>query len=140
MWDIYELGYTAEVNQFTAPRTKQMMEKYKPKSITDLSSAVAFIRPGSSSIVNKLVDREHFTFGIKEIDDILFSHTGIGSYVLYQESIMEMLNYAGIDKKETYSLLKSISKKRLDVIKAAKETFIEGIVKRIMEDSNGDSR
>lgn len=112
-----------------------MMEKYKPKSITDLSSAVAFIRPGSSSIVNKLVDREPFTFGIKEIDDILFSHTGIGSYVLYQESIMEMLNYAGIDKKETYSLLKSISKKRPDVIKAAKESFIEGVVKRIMEEN-----
>jgi hypothetical protein len=84
--------------------------------------------------VNKLVDRERFTFGVKEIDDILFSHTGIGSYVLYQESIMEMLNYAGIDKKDTYSLLKSISKKRLDVIKAAKETFIEGMVKRIMEE------
>ena len=132
------MGYTAEVNQFTAPRTKKMMETYKPKSITDLSSAVSFIRPGSASIVNKLVDREPFKFGIKEIDDILFSHTGIGSYVLYQESIMEMLNYAGIDKKETYSLLKSISKKRLDVIKAAKETFIEGVVKRIMEDSKDD--
>lgn len=116
-----------------------MMEKYKPKSITDLSSAVAFIRPGSSSIVNKLVEREPFTFGIKEIDDILFSHTGIGSYILYQESIMAMLNYAGIDKKDTYSLLKAISKKKPEVIQAAKEAFIEGIVKRIMEDSNGDN-
>ena len=48
---------------------------------------------------------------------------------------MEMLNYAGIDKKETYSLLKAISKRKPEVIQAAKETFIEGIVKRIMEDN-----
>ena len=41
VWDIYEFGNTVEVNQFTANRTKEMMEKYKPKSITDLSSAVA---------------------------------------------------------------------------------------------------
>ena len=109
------------------------MAKYKPKSITDLSSAVAYIRPGCASIVSKLVDREHFTFGIKEIDDTLFSHTGIGSYVLYQESILVMLNYAGIDKKDTYTLLKAISKKKEDVIKSAKEAFIEGMIKKIME-------
>lgn len=48
---------------------------------------------------------------------------------------MKMLEYAGIDKKETYSLLKSISKKRLEVIQSAKETFIEGMVKRIMEEN-----
>lgn len=50
-----------------------------------------------------------------------------------------MLNYAGIDKKDTYSLLKAISKKKPEVIQAAKETFIEGMVKRIMEDSNENS-
>ena len=79
VWDIYELGYTAEVNQFTAPRTKQMMEVYKPLSITDLATAVAFIRPGASSIVNEMVKRVPYSFGIEEIDNILFSHTGIGT-------------------------------------------------------------
>ena len=133
VWNIYELGLTFEVNQFTANRTKKYMETYKPRSIEDLSSAVSFIRPGCSSIVDKLVKRENFTFGVKEIDDILFKHTGIGSYVLYQESIMKMLEYAGIDKKDTYVILKSISKKRLEVIQSAKEMFIEGMVKRIME-------
>lgn len=134
VWDIYSLGYTAEVNQFTANRTKKMMEVFLPKSLNDLSAAVSFIRPGCTSIVDKLVKREPMSFGVKGIDDILYSHTNIGSYVIYQESIMEMLKYAGIDKKETYSLLKAISKRKPEVIQTAKETFIEGIVKRIMED------
>jgi DNA polymerase III alpha subunit len=41
VWDVYELGLTFEVNQFTANRTKKYMEIYKPRSIEDLSSAVA---------------------------------------------------------------------------------------------------
>ena len=56
-----------------------------------------------------MVKRVPYSFGIEEIDNILFSHTGIGSYCVYQESIMAMLSFAGIDTKETYDIIKSIS-------------------------------
>ena len=44
-----------------------------------------------------------------------------------------MLEYAGINKKETYDLLKSISKKRKEIIMQSKEKFINGIIDKIMK-------
>ena len=130
-WDIYKNGQTILVNQMEKPNTRDKGKIYCPKNITDLSTLVAVIRPGSSSIMDKVLKREKYTFGVKEIDDILFSHTGVGSYVIFQETIMSMLEYAGIDKKQTYDLMKSISKKRKDIIMKSKKQFIEGIVSKI---------
>lgn len=53
---------------------------------------------------------------------------------------MEMLNYAGIDKKETYTLLKAISKKKEDVIKSAKESFVNGIIAKTAKVGTSERR
>jgi DNA polymerase III alpha subunit len=45
-----------------------------------------------------------------------------------------MLSFAGIDTKETYDIVKAISKKREDIIKSAKETFINGVIKHAKGD------
>lgn len=87
-------------------------------------------------MIERIKKREYFSYGIQEIDDILSSHTGSAPAILYQETIMTLLNLAEIPVAETYTLLKGISAKKIEVINAAKEKVISGLAKRYSVDKN----
>ena len=70
-WDIYAKGITCCVNQCEQPKSKQKVMNYKPKSIEELCAFVAGIRPGFISNYDRFEKREHFEFGIKELDELL---------------------------------------------------------------------
>lgn len=108
-WDIYEKGYTLCVNQVEKDKTKAKCMKYKPKNTAELSAFVAAIRPSFASLLDNFLNREHYSTGVRQLDDVLKDSF---NYMLYQESIMAYLNWLGIDNKETYDLLKKISKKK----------------------------
>lgn len=75
--------------------------------------------------------RQHFDYGIPELDDLIqdaFSHS---SFILYQETLMKVLNYAGFTLNETYPIIKAISKKKTKVIMDAKEKFIKNFTDKI---------
>ena len=126
-WKIFEEGLTCEINQCSSQQGTKKVSYFKPKDIRDLCSFAAIIRPACASIEKKFLDREYYEFNIKEIDDILFYHTGIGSFLIFQESIMKILELAGIEKKDTYGIIKAISKKKKEVINSAKEKFFNGM-------------
>lgn len=131
VWDIYSSGTTFEVNQMGAPRTINFLKQFVPKNIYDLSATVAVIRPGAMSVINRIRDREHYTYNIEEIDKLLSEHVGSESpAILYQESIMAILSLAGFSVGEAYNILKLISKKKEDLIKEKEEPFKIGMAKR----------
>lgn len=138
VYNIYSNGLTFEVNQMTSPRTIGFLKEFKPQSIYDLSTMVAAVRPSCMSFVQSLVKRENFSYGSHIIDNVLIRHTGSSPRILYQETIMELLNMSGIDVGTAYSIIKAISKKNKEVIMSAKEQFINGITKLIMEEDSND--
>ena len=109
-WQIYEKGITCCVNQVEKEETTKKVMRYKPKNIGELSAFVAAIRPGFKSLVNTFLDRRPYSTGEAEIDQILAESSG---FMLYQESIMAILNFLGVEMGETYQIIKSISKKKL---------------------------
>lgn len=109
-WEIYAKGITCCVNQCEKEPTKEKVKKYKPKSIAELSAFVAAIRPGFKSLLNTFLNRENYTTGEKEIDNILEESA---HFMLYQESIMAILSFLGMEMGDTYNIIKSISKKKL---------------------------
>ena len=86
---------------------KQLLMRYKPHSLAELSAWVAAIRPGFASLLNHFLDREEYTTGVKELDDLLQDSF---HYLLYQESIMSYLVFLGIEEKGTYDIIKKIAK------------------------------
>ena len=74
-----------------------------------MSAFVAGIRPGFASLLNNFVDRKPYSTNVKELDDLLEDSY---HYLLYQESIMKYLIWLGIEEKETYDIIKKISKKK----------------------------
>ncbi len=109
-WNIYTKGLTCCINQCEKESTTKKVMTYKPQNIEELSAFIAGIRPGFKSLINNFINRQHYTTGEKNIDDLLKSSY---HYMLYQESIMLVLNYLGQQMKDTYKVIKSISKKKL---------------------------
>lgn len=109
VWGLYANGITTSINQADSDYDKQILKKYKPKNIAELSAYVAAIRPGFSSLLDNFVNRLDYTTGIKELDDLLEDSF---HYLMYQESLMKYFVWLGIDEKETYDIIKKIAKKK----------------------------
>ena len=109
VWDVYAKGLTTTINQADSDFDKQILKKYKPKNLAELSAYVAAIRPGFASLLNNFVDRLQYTTGVKELDDILEDSF---HYLMYQESIMKYLVWLGVEEKGTYDIIKKIAKKK----------------------------
>ena len=123
VWDLYSDGYVSTLNQTGTQSGKPQVMQYKPRDIRELSMWVAGIRPSFASLKGTFLNRQPFTYGIKELDDILKSSD---NFILFQENIMSVLQYAGFPEDETYSLLKAISKKKKGIIEPIHDRFIKG--------------
>lgn len=133
VWDLYEKGLTATLNQAgTDSGTAQVMQ-YKPKSIRELSGWVSAIRPSFSSMKHYFLNRLDFNYGIPEFDAILKESD---NFILYQENIMRVLVYSGFPEDETYGLLKAIAKKKEGIIEPIHDRFIKGFVDRTGSEEN----
>ena len=141
-WQMYADGYTQCVNQCEQPKSTQKVMRYKPKNISELTQFIAAIRPGFQSMYNTFESRQHFDYGIKALDDLLQDQYCTSSFMLYQESLMKVLGFAGFPMSETYTIVKSISKKKDYVIKEAKPKFIANFAKAIIDtgDTNDEQR
>lgn len=112
VWEIYSKGLTLCVNQLEKSSTKKKTMKYKPKNIVELSSLIAGVRPSFKDLINQFLDRVDFKYDIEALDNLLQTPEMPYSYIFYQEQLMQILEFAGINVKETYDIIKSISKKK----------------------------
>lgn len=110
VWDVYAKGLTTTINQADSDYDKQILKKYQPRNLAELSAYVAAIRPGFASLLNNFVERLPYTTGVKELDDILEDSF---HYLMYQESIMKYLVWLGVEEKGTYDIIKKIAKKKI---------------------------
>ena len=130
VWDVYAKGLTTTINQADSDYDKQILKKYKPKSLAELSAYVAAIRPGFASLLSNFVDRLPYTTGVKELDDILKDSF---HYLMYQESIMKYLVWLGVEEKGTYDIIKKIAKKKFkeEELKELKDKLLAGWVSNV---------
>ena len=136
VWDIYSNGYTIGVNQLEKNSSKHKAISYKPHNISELSALIAGIRPAFKSLIDKLINRENFSYNIPTLDNLLQTEELPQSFILYQEQIMKVLAFAGIPMDDCYTVIKSISKKRFEVIQSYKETFINGFSQALQDQEN----
>ena len=130
VWDIYAKGLTTTINQADSDMGKQLLMRYKPRSLAELSAWVAAIRPGFASLLNHFLDREEYTTGVEELDDLLQDSF---HYLLYQESIMSYLVFLGIEEKGTYDIIKKIAKKKFkeEELEELKGKLLQGWINKI---------
>ena len=130
VWDVYAQGLTTTINQADSDYDKQILKKYKPKNLSELSAYVAAIRPGFASLLSNFVDRIPYTTGVKDLDDILKDSF---HYLMYQESIMKYLVWLGVEEKGTYDIIKKIAKKKFkeEELKELKSQLLSGWINNV---------
>lgn len=109
-WRMYEIGATCCLNQCEKASTTKKVMKFKPKNIKELAAFIAGIRPGFKSLLGGFLDRIDYTNGEPAIDELL---EDCFHYMLYQEAVMKIFSWLGIEMKDSYDTIKKISKKKL---------------------------
>lgn len=125
---IYHQGNTVVINQMEQDAAIKKLKEYKPISLEEISMLSSAIRPAFKSMIDYFLKRKHFDYGIKAFDNVIQGKFQSSSFVLFQENIMQALQFAGIPSDETYTVIKAISKKKFDVISKNKDIFIRGFM------------
>ena len=132
-WDIYSQGRTMCINQVEQEKSTQKVMRYKPQNISELCSFIAGIRPSFKSMYHTFESRQHFDYGVKAFDNLLQDEYRSSSFIFYQEDLMKVLGFAGFPMKDTYTIIKAISKKKKHVIEDAKVKFIPNFTQAILD-------
>lgn len=130
VWDLLSSGLTTTINQCDSDYDKQILSKYRPRSVAEISAYVASIRPGFKTLLDNFVNRLPYSTGVKQLDDLLEDSY---HYMMYQESIMTYLTWLGIEEKETYDIIKKISKKKFKEkeLKELKDKLFKGWITHV---------
>ena len=138
-WQMYAKGCVKGLNQVEKTGTSARVGKYAPKNISEMCAFVAAIRPGFRSMFSTFESRKPFSYGVKQFDDLIQTEEMPNSFLLYQEHLMTVLNYAGIPMSECYTAIKNIAKKRTEKVLAYKDKFISGLTAAIIVDGKTES-
>ena len=136
-WDIYARGITMGINQVEQEGSKNKVMRYKPRNIAELAAFVAAVRPGFKSLYKRFEERDGMSYGVEHIDNLLKSSNGM---ILYQENVMAILNYAGYDMSDCYTILKAIAKKKPEVLQKRKIEFHDMMVDKLVNIEHIDSK
>lgn len=134
---IYKNKLTCTINQADSQFATDLIAKYEPKSIDEMSAFVACIRPGFASLLDNFIERRPYTTGVEELDEILKDSY---HYLMYQESIMKYLMWLGVKESESYDIIKKIAKKKFkeEELKVLKEELLEGWVRVVGKEEGFD--
>lgn len=127
VWKLYEDGIVSTLNQTGTESGRPQIMQYSPKDIRELSMWVSAIRPSFASMKAYFLNRREFTYGIETLDELLVTSD---NFILFQENIMAVLQYAGFPEDETYGLLKAISKKKKGIIEPIHDRFMKGFMEQ----------
>lgn len=108
VWDLYRNGFTQGLNQTEKEGTTRKAAQYKPQNVEELTALIAGIRPGFRSMINTLINREHFSYDIPSLDNLLQTKAIPESFLMFDEQILTILKAAGIPGPEAYATTKAI--------------------------------
>ncbi|HUO16131.1 MAG TPA: DNA polymerase III subunit alpha [Verrucomicrobiae bacterium] len=131
---VFHSGLTSGVFQFESHGMRDVLRRYKPNSIEDLTALNALYRPGpiQGGMIDDFVDRKHgrkkVEYELPELKEILEETLGV---IVYQEQVMQIANrLAGYSLGEADLLRRAMGKKKPEEMAQQRERFIEGASQR----------
>jgi len=132
-FELFSSGNSLGVFQCESAGFRDLLVKLRPDKFGDIVALVALYRPGplGGGMVDDYVNRKHGREPIPKkhpgMDEVLEDTYGV---MVYQDQVMMMLkNLGGLSMAKSYDLIKAISKKKNNVIKAARDDFLKGCKK-----------
>src|SRR5205807_7324888 len=131
--EVFHKGLTSGVFQFESHGMRDVLRKYQPNSIEDLTALNALYRPGpiQGGMIDDFVDRKHgrkkVEYDLPELKEILQETLGV---FVYQEQVMQTANkLAGYSLGDADLLRRAMGKKKAEEMAAQRERFVQGATK-----------
>lgn len=125
--NIYATGDTKAVFQFESGGMVKFLRQMKPTCIEDIIAANAMYRPGPMDSIPDFVEAKHsghIVYDCPQLEPILSGTYGI---IVYQEQVMRIFrDLAGFSMGRSDLVRRAMSKKKLKVLEAERENFING--------------
>ncbi len=131
---VFHKGLTSGVFQFESHGMRDVLRRYRPDSIEDLTALNALYRPGpiQGGMIDDFIERKHgrrkIEYELPELKEILAETLGV---IVYQEQVMQIANrLAGYSLGEADLLRRAMGKKQAEEMAAQRERFVRGAVER----------
>jgi len=130
---VFHKGLTSGVFQFESSGMRDVLRRYQPNSIEDLTALNALYRPGpiQGGMIDDFIERKHgrrkIEYELPELKDILQETLGV---IVYQEQVMQAANkLAGYSLGEADLLRRAMGKKNAEEMAKQRERFVQGATK-----------
>jgi DNA polymerase-3 subunit alpha len=130
--EVFHKGLTSGVFQFESNGMRDVLRRYQPNSIDDLTALNALYRPGPMQMIDDFIERkwgrQKVAYELPEQEEILQETFGV---MVYQEQVMRMaVALAGYSLGEADLLRRAMGKKIPEEMAKQRERFIKGGVER----------
>src|SRR5271156_5790698 len=131
---LFARGETSGIFQFESHGMRDILKRYQPTRLEDLTALNALYRPGpiQGGMIDDFIARKHgkkkVAYDLPELEQILSETWGV---ILYQEQVMQIANrLAGFSLGDADLLRRAMGKKKHEEMAAQREKFITGCLAR----------
>ena len=133
-YKLFARGETTAIFQFESHGMRDILRRYQPTRLEDLTALNALYRPGpiQGGMIDDFINRKHgkkkVAYDLPELKEILEETYGV---ILYQEQVMQIANrLPGFSLGEADILRRAMGKKNHAEMAAQKEKFLAGCAAR----------
>ena len=129
-YEMFSKGLSNGIFQFESGGMKDILRRFKPEKLEDLTALNALYRPGPlgggmiDDFIKRKQGRKSVAYDLPELREILEETLGV---ILYQEQVQQIANkLAGYSLAEGDLLRRAMGKKKQQEMEAQREKFIAG--------------
>ncbi|MBZ5533722.1 MAG: DNA polymerase III subunit alpha [Acidobacteriia bacterium] len=131
---VFHTGLTSGIFQFESGGMTDVLRRYKPNAVEDLTALNALYRPGpiQGGMIDDFIERKwgrrKVEYELPELEPILKETLGV---IVYQEQVMQIANtLAGYSLGEADLLRRAMGKKDAAIMVEQRARFVNGAVER----------
>ncbi len=129
-YEMFARGDTTGIFQFESHGMRDILRRYQPTRLEDLTALNALYRPGpiQGGMIDDFIARKHgkkkVTYDLPELEEFLAETWGV---ITYQEQVMQIANrVAGFSLGDADLLRRAMGKKKPEEMAAQREKFLVG--------------
>jgi DNA polymerase-3 subunit alpha len=131
---VFHTGLTSGIFQFESGGMTDVLRRYKPTSVEDLTALNALYRPGpiQGGMIDDFIERKwgrrKVEYELPQLEPLLKETLGV---IVYQEQVMQIANVlAGYSLGEADLLRRAMGKKNPEEMAAQRDRFVKGAVEK----------
>src|ERR1700726_3243393 len=141
-YKLFARGDTTAIFQFESHGMRDILRRYQPTRIEDLTALNALYRPGpiQGGMIDDFINRKHgktkVNYELPQLQDILEETYGV---ILYQEQVMQIANrLASFSLGEADILRRAMGKKKKEEMAAQRAKFMAGCAKNKLPEKKAE--